>query len=156
MKRSAEIIHIVPTEKEQYLEKYLHPTDKIAQILWKCGIRKQYYYEFGGDILRTYEYSGKNFTKDMAIVAGTEETKDFFIKNRRKDIPENKREITNWWAPLKWKASLLMNDPLPGEEDNILCASCAGHGCALDGTMCEGEKSDFCYSDDDWSESVHM
>ena len=84
MKRSAEIIHIIPAEKEEYLNKYLHPTEKIARILWQCGIRKQYYYEFGGEILRTYEYTGHNFTKDMSAVAGTEETKDFFKAEKHK------------------------------------------------------------------------
>ena len=156
MKRSAEIIHIVSEDKAKFLQKYLHPSDKIAEILWKSGIRKQYYYEFGGDILRTYEYSGKNFTEDMATVANTPETADFFVKQRRKDVPENERENTNWWAPLKWEGSSLMSDPLPEEEEELSCATCAGHGCALDGTMCEGETCDYCYSDDDWSESIHM
>lgn len=156
MKRSAEIIHIIPEEKNRFLDKYLHPTEKIAQILWQCGIRKQYYYEFGGEILRTYEYTGKNFTKDMETIATTEDTKDFFIEKRRKDVSEDQRETTDWWAPLKWCGSVLMTDPLPDEDEEIICASCAGYGCALDGTMCEGESSDFCYSDDDWSESVHM
>ena len=65
MKRASEIIHIVPEEKrEKYLEKYLNPSDEVAAVLWQGGIRKQFYYEFGGDILRTYEYSGKNFNRD--------------------------------------------------------------------------------------------
>lgn len=156
MKRSAEIIHIIPENRNCYLDKYLHPAEKTEQILWQCGIRKQYYYEFGGLILRTYEYTGKNFTKDMETIAATEETKNFFIEKRRKDVPEDQRETTDWWAPLKWCGSVLMSNPLHDEEEDSMCASCAGHGCALDGSMCEGEGRDFCYSDDDWSESVHM
>ncbi len=156
MKRSAEIIHLIPEEKNRFLDKYLHPTEKIAQILWQCGIRKQYYYEFGEVILRTYEYTGKTFAKDMETIVTTEDTRDFFVKKRRKDIPEDQRETRNWWAPLKWKGSVLMTDPLPEEEEEAMCASCAGHGCALDGRMCEGESNDFCYSEDDWSESIHM
>ena len=75
MKRASEIIHIVPEEKrEEYLEKYLNPSDEVAAVLWQGGIRKQFYYEFGGDILRTYEYSGKNFNRDMNIIASNPET----------------------------------------------------------------------------------
>lgn len=147
MKRASEIIHIVPEEKrEEYLRKYLNPSDKVAAVLWQCGIRKQFYYRFGGDILRTYEYTGKNFNRDMGVIANTPETADFFLKQRRMDTPEEEREKLNWWAPMRWCGSSLMNDPVPDEEEIY----------ALDGNMAEGEAKDYTYSEDDWSESVHM
>ena len=157
MKRASEIIHIVPEEKrEKYLEKYLNPSEKVAAILWKCGIRKQFYYEFGGDILRTYEYSGNNFSRDMNTIASEPETEDFFMKQRRKDVPENVRAELCWWAPMKWRGSSVMSDPGPDEEELWLEGASSGHGRSLDGCMMDGETKDYVYDEDDWSESVHM
>ena len=156
MKRSAEIIHIVPEKKEAYLSKYLHPTEDILHILWNCGIRKQFYYEFGDEILRTYEYTGKNFTKDMEAIATNESTKDFFVAKRRKDVPEDQLETTDWWAPIKWIAGLLMTDPSPADDDKAMYSSYGEYGYTLDGMTYEDEGEEFSYDDDDWSESVHM
>lgn len=157
MKRASEIIHIVPEEKrEKYLEKYLNPSDEVAAVLWQGGIRKQFYYEFGGDILRTYEYSGKNFNRDMNIIASNPETADFFMKLRRKDVSENAREELCWWAPMKWRGSSVMSDPIPDDEELMLEGCFSGHGSSLDGSMMDGEMKDYVYDEDDWSESVHM
>ena len=159
MKRASEIIHIVPEEeKEKYLKKYVNPSEKVAEILWKCGIRKQFYYEFGGDILRTYEYTGKNFGKDMDAVSENKETEDFFMNRRRKDVPEEKRMETCWWAPMKWCGSSVMSDPVPDDEEEMM-NMVSGSASFLDGNMMIGESSDnrdYIYNEDDWSESVHM
>ena len=157
MKRASEIIHIVPEEKrERYLSKYLNPSEKVAAVLWQCGIRKQFYYEFGDDILRTYEYSGKNFNQDMNSIAANPETEDFFMKQRRKDVTENVRAELCWWAPMKWCGSSVMSDPVPDEEELQLECASSGHGSSLDGCMMDGEMKDYVYDEDDWSESVHM
>ena len=155
MKRVAELIHIIPSERDKYLKKYINPSDKIAQILWECGIRKQFYYELGEEILRTYEYTGKAFNKDMDIIVNFPETKDFFVKDRRKDLSEEERKTRNWWAPLKWFGSSLMTDPVP-EEDELTASIRAGYECAMDGNMSDEEPRNYNYSEDDWSESVHM
>ncbi len=162
MKRSAEIIHIVPEKKEAYLNKYLHPTEEILHILWDCGIRKQYYYEFGDEILRTYEYTGKKFAEDMAAIAANEATKDFFVEKRRKDVADDQLETTDWWAPIKWIGGLLLTEPASADDHASMHSSYGEYGYILDGITYgndnededEGEK--FSYDDDDWSESVHM
>lgn len=154
MKRVAEIIHLVPEERDSYLQKYLNPSDKTAQTLWNCGIRKQFYYEFGGDILRTYEYTGKCFQIDMEILSKTEETKDFFLKKRRRDVPEENRNTTNWWAPLKWEGAVLMDEPPCEESEQSFREQ---YHSMMSGKMEEDEElSQFDYDEDDWSESIHM
>ena len=154
MRRAAELIHIVPEEKEDYLRRYLNPSDSVAQILWICGIRKQYYYELDNLILRTYEYSGKNFYKDMAVLAENPQTHDFFVDKRRRDVPEAERENVNWWAPLKWLGNSLHSDPTPDEEEMPFNE---WYHSIMSGKMDEEiDEKEYSYDEDDWSESVHM
>lgn len=157
MKRAAEVIHIVAENRKEYLDKYINPSEKTAQILWECGIRKQFYYEFGEEILRTYEYTGKQFAKDMDTISNHKETEDFFLRQRRKDVPAEKRQMTNWWVPLKWYGASLMSEPA-GEEDAASLQE--QYHRMMSGDMeAEGEQQEdsrYTYDEDDWSESAHM
>ena len=80
--------------------------------------------------------------------------KDFLIPARRRDIPADKLEITNWWAPLKRFGGLLLESPMPDDEDTeqeqYLHALLGGYA------IVEESKMDFAYDEDDWSESVHI
>lgn len=158
MKRAAELIFIVPEEREAYLKKYTEPSEQTAKLLWKCGIRRQFYYAIDNLLLRTYEYTGKHFLEDMEKISSAPETSDFFLKKRRRDVAEAEREHTNWWAPLKWYGSSLTSDPCDededGEEENMTCEE--RYHCMTSGDMGKNECKDFCYDDDDWSESIHM
>lgn len=155
MKRATEIIHLLPENRKKYLEKYTNPSEETAQILWEAGIRKQFYYEFGTEILRTYEYTGSHFQMDMRNVLQEKETADFFLQKRRKNVPENERAATEWWAPLKWYGSSLMTEPQP-EADEI--SNREAYHRMISGDMSEETENTFhfIYEDDDWSESIHM
>ena len=48
-----------------------------------------------------------------------------------------------------------MTDPVP-EEDELTASIRAGYECAMDGNMSDEEPRNYNYSEDDWSESVHM
>ena len=51
MRRVEEIIHVVPEERDAYLQQHLNPSEKIAQILWIHGIRNQFYFNLNDLIL---------------------------------------------------------------------------------------------------------
>lgn len=91
------------------------------------------------NIFRTYEYSGNNFNRDMNTLAANPETEDFFMKQRRKDVPEKVRAELCWWAPMKWRGSSVMSDPVPDEEELQLEGTSSCHGSSLDGCMMDGE-----------------
>lgn len=153
MKRVAEIIYIVPEEREAYLEKYMDPSPEISKILWDGGIRRQHYYTFDNLFLVSYEYVGKHFMQDMKMIRSNKLTEDYFVMTRRKDVPYGEMEKTNWWAPLKWGGAALMTDPYGADDES----SYAEHyRSMLSGEMEEAEEKTFAYSEDDWSESVHM
>ena len=61
MRRVEEIIHVVPEERDAYLQQHLNPSEKIAQILWIHGIRNQFYFNLNDLILMSFEYVGRHF-----------------------------------------------------------------------------------------------
>ena len=153
-RRVEELIHIIPEEKEAYLETHLNPSAELVQLMWMHGMRKQFYFDLGDQILMSFEYVGKDFHKDMTLMSCHPLMKEFLIPARRRDIPVDKLETTNWWAPLKRYGGLLLESPIPDDEDveqeqylHSLLSGC---------TVPEEDEMDFAYDEDDWSESVHI
>ena len=152
MRRVAEIIYVVPEQREEYLKTHLNPSERVSQILWIHGIRNQFYFALNDLLLMSFEYEGKDFYKDMAAIAAYPEMKDYLVQTRRRDVPADKQMSTNWWAPLKRMGSTLTESPMPDDEDE---------GYTLEEqyrSMISGEmvKNDISFDDDDWSESIHI
>ena len=59
-RRVEEIIYVVPEEREAYLESHLNPPERIQQIMWMHGMRKQFYFSLNDMILMSFEYVGKD------------------------------------------------------------------------------------------------
>ncbi|MGI6006655.1 MAG: hypothetical protein ACOX8E_04075 [Ruminococcus sp.] len=156
MKQVQEIIHVIPEEREAYLQQHLHPSEKIAQILWIHGIRNQMYYSLNDLILMSFEYVGKEFHKDMDAIAAYPEMKNYLVQTRRKNVPQDKLETTNWWAPLKILGSTLTESPMPSDEEEGMTLE-EQYRSMLSGYMVDGNvNSDISYDEDDWSESIHI
>lgn len=69
MKRVAEIIYIVESEREAFLKNAINMSDEEKKILWLCGVRKQQYFALNELIFMTFEYDGKDFASDMDKMA---------------------------------------------------------------------------------------
>lgn len=82
MRRVAEIIYVVPEQREEYLKTHLNPSEKVSQILWIHGIRNQFYFALNDLLLMSFEYEGKDFYKDMAAIAAYPEMKDYLVQTR--------------------------------------------------------------------------
>ena len=55
-RRVEEIIYVVPEEREEYLKTHLNPPEKIQQIMWMHGMRKQFYFYLNDMILMSFEF----------------------------------------------------------------------------------------------------
>lgn len=148
MKRVAEIMYIVEKEREEFLKGALNPDDETKKVLWLCGVRKQLYFALNDLIFMTFEYKGNNFAEDMSKMSAYLDSKNLLIKQRRKDVPPELRDTTNWWAPVKRLGVLLDKSPLDEEysDYNIL-------------DMIEGSSDyndNLAYDEDDWSEGFHF
>ncbi len=151
MKRVAEIIHIVEGEREAFLEGCLHPDNETQKVLWTCGVRKQQYFSLGELLFMTFEYKGEDFSEDMKKMAAYLDSKGLLVQKRRKDVPKELRETTNWWAPVKKLGACLETEP-----EGLRNTSTVDFFC-YEGHMLSGSvHNDIAYDEDDWSESMHM
>lgn len=151
MRRVAEIIYIVPEEREAFLNGAINPDDETANALWLCGVRKQQYFALNDYLFMTFEYNGSDFNSDMTKMAAYLDSKGLLVKQRRKDVPPAERSTTNWWAPVKRLGSIL--DTAPHKDDELLynLMDC------LDGAMSSNSSyGNTAYDEDDWSDSFHF
>lgn len=156
MRRVEEIIYIVPEKREEYLEKWLNPSKETQQILWMHGMRNQYFFQLNEYILMTFEYVGTQFKQDMQSIAAYPEIDKLLVKRRRKDVAQEERTTVNWWAPLKIAGSILTESPMPEDAREELSLTEQYHE-MISGSMREDTSpNDIAYSDDDWSESIHI
>lgn len=149
MKRVAEIIYVVKEEREAFLNGALNLTEEEAQAIWLCGVRNQQYYALNDLIFMTFEYEGNNFNEDMAKMASYLDTKGLLVNKRRKDVPLEERETTNWWAPVKKLGTLLTSKPVMNKQQEIF-------DCYFDGEMISKKQYNIAFDEDDWSEGMHF
>ena len=151
MKRVAEIIYVVESERESFLKGALDQSGDTPKVLWKCGVRKQQYFALNDFIFMTFEYKGNDFAADMEKMASYLDSKGLLIKKRRKDVPPEERATTNWWAPVKKLGSLLEADPNAADIDDSWELECMGM------TASAGKSQyDTAFDDDDWTEFMRM
>lgn len=156
MRQVQEIIYVTPDKREEFLKKHLNPSDEVLQILWKHGIRNQYYYELNDLILTSFEYSGKDFYRDMAAVTSYDETKDYFIQKRRRDVPADEITTSSWWAPLKILGKILTESPYSGKQDEYTMEE--RYRSMMNGFTFDSDdvSESISYDDDDWSETIRV
>lgn len=152
MRRVAEIIYIVESEREQFLNDSINLDDEAKKVLWLCGVRKQQYFLLNDLIFMTFEYDGNDFYLDMEKMSKYLSSKGVLVQKRRKDVPVNERETTNWWAPVKRVGSLLEKKPeFDSEEAEMERQS------MLSGYT-DGSSSylDISYSEEDWVDDIRI
>jgi len=151
MRRVAEIIHIVEKDRQAFIDGAINPDEETSRVLWLCGVRKQQYFALNELLFMTFEYEGNDFAEDMNKMASYLDGKGLLVKQRRKDVPANKRDESNWWAPVKRLGSILETSPIkePDKEYNLMDM--------LDGSMGDyGSYRNISFDEDDWSEGFHF
>ena len=151
MRRVAEIIHIVEAERAAFIEGAINPDLETQKVLWLCGVRRQQYFELNDLLFMTFEYEGTQFKEDMSKMAAYLDQKNLLVKQRRKNVPLEERETTNWWAPIKRLGNVLITSPRLDEDVNANLLA------MLDGGMREGDEyNNTAYDEEDWTEEFHF
>lgn len=152
MKRVAEVIYVVDSEREAFLKGALNLTEEEKKVLWMCGVRKQQYFAVNDMFFMTFEYKGNNFKEDMNKMASYLDSKGLLIKTRRKEVPIEDRRKVSWWAPVKKLGSLLESNPFENETElDVECME------MLNATATAGGGSyDTSFDEDDWTDSIHF
>lgn len=153
MRRVAEVMYLVESEREEFLKGALNPDEEASRVLWMCGVRKQQYFELNDLIFMTFEYKGEQFEEDMTKMAAYLDSKGLLIKTRRKDVPVEERETTSWWAPVK-KLGFLFNEKPDFAEDHVALQS---YSEMLNGCVMESDNvNDTSYDEDDWTDGMQI
>lgn len=152
MRRVAEIMYIVPEQREAFLNSALHPDEECKKMLWACGVRNQQYFGLNGLVFMTFEYAGNRFQEDMQTMAAYLSSHGYLISKRRRDVPPAERDSTNWWAPVKRLGSLFETTPFSGEDEPAWEEQ---YLALYDGSMYAG-NADLSYSEEDWTEDIHF
>lgn len=152
MRQVAEIIHIEESRREEFLKGAINPTEEEQNVLWLCGVRNQQYFALNELIFMTFEYDGKNFKEDMDKMASYLETKGHLVKTRRRDVPVENRNNTDWWAPVKRLATILDSEPKSIAKD---VKSQHEYMAMLDGCMGINESNnDISFDEEEWMENL--
>lgn len=151
MKRVAEVMYIVPEQREAFFEKSLHPSEEDKKVLWSCGVRNQHFFGINGLVVMTFEYVGEQFKEDMQKMSAYLDAHGHLIKKRRRDVPPAERDITNWWAPVKKMGSVLETSPF-GEKETDL----GEQFLSIDDFGVFTTESDMSYDEEDWTDDFHF
>lgn len=151
----AEIMYIVPEKREAFLQQLLNPSLQEQQIAWMYGIRNKCFYRMNELILETFDYVGKNFHKDMQEYTAHPVIAPTLVSTRRRDVPITELGRTNWWAPIKVEGRILLESPMPDDEEEEPLTEM--YRSMVNGEMLDSvSEHDLTYDEDDWSESIHI
>lgn len=151
----AEIMYIVPEKREAFLQQLLNPSLQEQQIAWMYGIRNKCFYRMNELILETFDYVGKNFHKDMQEYTAHPVIAPTLVSTRRRDVPITELGRTNWWAPIKVERRILLESPMPDDEEEEPLTEM--YRSMVNGEMIDSvSEHDLTYDEDDWSESIHI
>ena len=152
MRRVAEIIYIVESEREKFLNDAINLDEEAKRVMWLLGVRKQQYFLLNDLIFMTFEYDGRDFYGDMEKMTKYLSDKGVLVQKRRKDVPPAERETTNWWAPVKKLGSLLEYKPEFDSED----ADMERQSMLSGFTGGSADDYDISYSDEDWVDDIRI
>ncbi len=151
----AEIMYIVPEKREAFSQQLLNPSLQEQHIAWMYGIRNKCFYRMNELILETFDYVGKNFHKDMQEYTAHPVIAPTLVSTRRRDVPITELGRTNWWAPIKVEGRILLESPMPDDEEEEPLTEM--YRSMVNGEMIDSvSEHDLTYDEDDWSESIHI
>ncbi len=151
----AEIMYIVPEKREAFLQQLLNPSLQEQQIAWMYGIRNKCFYRMNELILETFDYVGRNFHQDMQEYTAHPVIAPTLVSTRRRDVPVTELGRTNWWAPIKVEGRILLESPMPDDEEEEPLTEM--YRSMVNGEMIDSvSENDLTYDEDDWSESIHI
>lgn len=155
MRRVAEIMHIAPELRDQFIEDVLHPDEQTLKVMWKCGVRNQQYFGLNNLLFMTFEYVGNHFKEDMAEMAQYLEASGHLITKRRRDVPLSQRDTASWWAPVKKIGQLLDETPAFAKGDAEMSWENDYHS-LVGGGMITHNLVDTTYDEEDWVDDFHF
>jgi L-rhamnose mutarotase len=101
MKRFGQIIGIKPEDLESYRKYHADVWPGVLKMITECNIRNYTIFHRDGLLFAFFEYTGDDFSADMAKMAADPLTQEWWAVMKPMQQPLENREEGEWWASME-------------------------------------------------------
>ena len=101
MKRYGSIIKVKPDKVEEYKRLHAQPWPEVQAMIAECNIRNYSIYLKDSYLFSYFEYTGSDFSADMAKMAADPSTQAWWKLTDPCQEPLESRAEKEWWASME-------------------------------------------------------
>lgn len=101
MTRYGSVIKVRPEKLEEYKRLHAEPWPGVLKMISECNIRNYSIYFKDGYLFSYFEYTGDDFSADMAKMARDPETQSWWKLTDPCQEPLATRQPGEWWASME-------------------------------------------------------
>ena len=101
MKRFGQIIGVMPEHFEKYKKYHAAVWPDVLAMITACNIRNYSIFHNAGMLFAYFEYTGDDFTADMAKMAADPKTQEWWSVMDPMQQPVENRAEGEWWATME-------------------------------------------------------
>lgn len=101
MRRIGEVIKVRSGCLQTYIDYHRNPWPEVDEMIYKCNIRNYSIFHYGEYLFAGYDYTGDDYEKDMARMAGDPKTQEWWalVKPLQEPLPD--RKDGEWWKGME-------------------------------------------------------
>jgi L-rhamnose mutarotase len=101
MKRYGQVIGVKPEQFERYKKYHAAVWPEILDMITACNIQKYSIFHKDGTLFAYFEYTGSDFSADMARMAADPKTREWWALMEPMQEPLATRAEGEWWASME-------------------------------------------------------
>ena len=101
MKRYGQVIGVRPEDFERYKKYHAAVWPGVLKMIGQCNIHNYSIFHWEGKLFAYFEYTGKDFTADMAKMAADPVTQKWWAVMEPMQDPVATRKPGEWWADME-------------------------------------------------------
>jgi L-rhamnose mutarotase len=101
VKRYGQIIGVKPEDFERYKKYHAAVWPEVLDMIKKCNIRNYSIFHKDSRLFAYFEYTGNDFTADMAKMAADTKTQKWWAIMEPMQDPVSTRTKGEWWASME-------------------------------------------------------
>lgn len=101
MKRYGQIIGVKPEHFETYKKHHSEVWPEVLDMIRKCNMRNYSIFHKDGKLFAYFEYTGNDFSADMAKMAADKKTQEWWEIMEPMQDPVSTRAEGEWWADME-------------------------------------------------------
>ena len=101
MKRYGQVIGVKPEQLERYRRYHAAVWPEVLAMIKQCNIQNYSIYHMDGKLFAYFEYTGADFSADMARMAADPKTQEWWAVMEPMQEPLATRAPGEWWASME-------------------------------------------------------